>query len=120
MHQIITMTGLLTLRQIVMIRLIAEGFPGIDKELCITNPSACVETNRLLDYGIWRTEGAAFGVDDSGRIKLSFLRSTDYAKKVKDALMLDQLSDDDVERTVESLCLMEKGDTRKRMDFKYV
>lgn len=120
MHQIITMTGQLTLRQIVMIRLIAEGFPGIDKELCITNPSACVETNRLLDYGIWRTEGAAFGINDSGSIRLSFLRSTDYAKKVKDALMLDQLSEEDVKRTVESLGLREKGDTRKRMDFKYV
>lgn len=120
MHQVITMTGMLTLRQIVMIRLIAEGFPGIDKKLCITNPSACVETNRLLDYGIWRTEGAAFGVDDSGAICLSFLRSTDYAKKVKEALMLDQLSEEDVKRTVESLGLREKGDERKRMDYRYV
>ena len=103
-----------------MIRLIAEGFPGIDKKLCITNPSACVETNRLLDYGIWRTEGAALGVDDSGAIRLSFLRSTDYSKKVKEALMLDQLSEEDVKRTVDSLCLKEKGDERKRMDFRYV
>ena len=120
MHQIITMTGLLTLRQIVMIRLIAEGFKGLDKGLCITNPSACVETNRLLDYGIWRTEGALFGTDDSSRIGLSFLRSTDYAKMVNEALMLDRLSEDDVKRTVESLGLREMVDTKKRLDFKYV
>ena len=120
MHQVITMTGMLTLRQIVMIRLIAEGFPGIDKKLCITNPSACVETNRLLDYGIWRTEGAAFGVDDSGAIRLSFLRSTDYAKELKEALVLDRLSEEDVKRTVDSLCLKETGDERKRKDYRYV
>lgn len=120
MHQIITMTGMLTLRQIVMIRLIAEGFQGLNKGLCITNPSACVETNRLLDYGIWRTEGAAFGVNDSDSIGLSFLRSTEYAMKLKEDLMLERLSEEDVKRTVESLCLMEKGETRKSMDFKYV
>lgn len=78
------------------------------------------ETNRLLDYGIWRTEGAAFGVDDSGAIRLSFLRSTDYAKELKEALVLDRLSEEDVKRTVDSLCLKEKGDERKRMDYRYV
>ena len=120
MHQIITMTGMLTLRQLVMIRLIAEGFPGIDRELFITNPSACVETNRLLDYGIWYTEGAAFGVNDSGSICLSYLRPTEYSKMVSEALMLDQLSEEDVKRTVDSLDLRAVGAKRKTMDFKYV
>ena len=56
MHQVINMISSLTLRQIVLIRLIVEGFKGFDKKLFIKNPSVCVELNRLKDYGIWRTK----------------------------------------------------------------
>ena len=64
MHQMISMIGTLTFRQIVMIRLVAEGFKGMNGKLFISNPSACVEINRLKDYGIWKTGGAAFGIND--------------------------------------------------------
>lgn len=52
MHQMMTMVGNLTFRQIVMIKLISEGFKGVDIKLFIHNPYACVEINRLKDYGI--------------------------------------------------------------------
>lgn len=109
MHQMITMAGTLTLRQLVLIRLIAESFPGQDKSLYISNPSACVETRRLLDYGIWQTEGAAFGINDSASIQLSFIEATDYAEQVCTSLMLDRLSDEDVARTIDSLRLTAEG-----------
>ena len=109
MHQMITMVGMLTFRQLVLIRLIVEGFPSLDKDLYVSNPSACVEINRLLDYGIWKTNGAAFGINDSGAIQLKQLVHTDYAKQVNEALMLERLTRDDILRTVESLHLSFDG-----------
>lgn len=110
MHQIVSMTGALTFRQIVLIRLICEGFEGYDHEWFITNQSACVEVNRLQDYGLWMTEMARFKDDSSANIQLKLLKSTSYAHMVYEVLMLDKLSDDDVKRTLESLDISEKGE----------
>lgn len=112
MHQMITMVGELTLRQIVMIRLISEGFNGMNGKLFVTNPSACVEINRLKDYGIWRTEGAAFGINESGPLQLCGIIPTIYVNQVNDALMLDKLSEEDIQRVVDSLCLSEEGNVQ--------
>lgn len=105
MHQIITMVSALTFRQIVLIRLISEGFNGIDKNLYVRNPSACVEINRLLDYGIWKTGGALLGVDDSRKMKIDSISPTTYSEQVSKELMLDKLSNEDLGRTVDSLWL---------------
>ena len=113
MHQMISMTGVLTLRQIIMIHLISTGFQGIDRNQFISNPSACVEVNRLKDYGIWKTEGASFGIDDSEKIQLAQLTPTAYSKMVDEALMLDRLSKEDVERTIDSLRLTDAGDKKE-------
>lgn len=109
MHQMITMVGTMTYRQIVLIRLIAEEFKGIDKKLFISNPSACVEINRLRDYGIWQTSGAAFGINESWAIQIESLIPTLFTDKVSESLMLDKLSDEDIKRTVDSLRLTEDG-----------
>lgn len=109
MHQVITMVGNLTFRQIVMIRLINEGFDGFDEKMFISNEAACVEVNRLLDYGIWQTEGATFGTNDSWMIQLNSLIPTFYTEKVCDALMLEKLSDDDVKIVIETLQLTAEG-----------
>lgn len=109
MHQIISMVSTLTLRQIILIRLITEGFPGSDKELYITNSSVCIELYRLLDYGIWFTTGAAFGIDHSAPIQLISLRPTEYSKTIYDALMLNLISDEDVKRVVDCLRLSKEG-----------
>lgn len=109
MHQMITMVGMLTFRQIVLIRLIAEGFKDVNTDLFISNPSACVEVNRLRDYGIWKTEGAAFGINESGRIQLKSIHATDYSAIVCESLMLGKLSEDDMRRTIESLKLIDDG-----------
>ena len=109
MHQMITMVGMLTFRQIVLIRLIFEKFRGLEQDLFIHNPFACVEVNRLRDYGIWKTEGAAFGVDESGAIQLKSIIPSEYSGIVYKALMLDLLTDDDVQRTIESLDLKNAG-----------
>ena len=110
MHQTINMVGSLTLRQIILIRLISEGFKGIDNKLFISNPSACVEVNRLKDYGIWQTEGAAFGTNDSWAIQLESIIPTIYSDRVCEVLMLDKLSDEDVARTIDSLKLTTEGE----------
>lgn len=115
MHQMITMVGELTLRQIVMIRLISEGFNGMNGKLFVTNPSACVEINRLKDYGIWRTEGAAFGINESGPLQLCGIIPTIYVNQVSDALMLDKLSEEDIQRVVDSLCLSEEGTSQSTL-----
>jgi len=121
MHQMITMVGSLTYRQIVLIRLISESFKGLDGKLFVSNPSACVEINRLKDYGIWQTEGAAFGINESWAIQLDSIIPTIYSDQVCEALMLERLSEDDVKRTIDSLELTEKGDPQQFLteeDFK--
>ncbi len=110
MHQIITMVGALTYRQMVLIRLICDGFNGISQEMFITNPSACVEINRMQDYGLWMTDMAMFKDDSSAKIQIKLLKPTEYAKMVYDALMLEKLSDDDIKRTIESLAISEEGE----------
>ena len=105
MHQIISMTSSMTLRQIVMIYLITSGFDGYDQNMFITNPSACVEINRLQDYGIWKSHGAAFGRDESAAIRLANLDPTDYSFMLSRELMLEKLSESDVKRTIKSLGL---------------
>lgn len=113
MHQMINMVGTLTFRQIVLIRLIAEGFNIIDKKLFIGNPSACVEMNQLLLYGIWQTRGASFGTNNSWAIQIDSIVPTNYSAQVSEALMLERLSDDDVQRTIESLGLTAEGVAQK-------
>ena len=113
MHQMITMAGTLSLRQIVMIRLIAEDFKSLDNQLFISNPSACVEINRLLDYGIWQTEGASFSTNTSWRIQLRAIIPTLYSEQVCKELMLDRLSNDDIKRTVDSLRLTAEGEPER-------
>ena len=80
----------------------------------IHNPSACVEINRLKDYGIWQTSGAAFGINESWDLQLESIIPTIYSEKVYEALMLDRLSEDDIKRTIESLKLSKEG-TPERM-----
>lgn len=110
MHQIITMAGALSFRQIVLIRLINEGFIGITSEMFITNPSACVEVSRMQDYGLWMTDKVTFKDDASAEIQIKDLQPTVYSKMVGEALMLDKLSEEDIKRTIESLALSEKGE----------
>lgn len=109
MHQIITMAGLLSFRQLVMIRLISEGFKGLDGKLFIGNPSACVEVNRLKDYGIWQTAGAALGIDETAPLQLGNIYPTYYSDQVCEELMLDRISDEDVQIVTDSLHLTSKG-----------
>ena len=89
MHQIIMMAGTLTYRQVVLIRLICEGFKGISPEMFVTNPSACVEINRMRDYGLWMTDMAMFKNDASATIQVKLLKPTNYTQMVYDALMLE-------------------------------
>ncbi len=121
MHQVITMAGTLTFRQIVMIRLISEGFKGLNSKLFVGNPSACVEINRLKDFGIWQTTGAAFGINESATIQLDSIYATDYADQVCEELMLDKLSDNDIKIVIESLHLTNEGTPQSELteeDFK--
>lgn len=115
MHQIITMVSALTFRQIVMIRLISESFKGIDSNLFIHNPAACVEINRLKDYGIWQTEGASFGINESSDLQLNSIIPTTYSNVVCEALMLERISDEDVKRTIESLGLISEGNAQQQL-----
>ena len=81
----------------------------VNGKLFIGNPSACVEVNRLKDYGIWQTSGAAFGINESVEIQLDNIIATIYSDKVSEELMLDRLSDNDIQIVIESLGLTEKG-----------
>lgn len=72
-----------------------------------------MEINRLKDYGIWQTEGAAFGINESWAIQLKSIIPTRYSDQVSKALMLDRLSEDDVKRTIETLRLTTEGEQQR-------
>lgn len=109
MHQILNMADALTFRQLVMIRLIAEDFKGLNKKLFISNPTACVEINRLLDFGIWQTAGAQLGINKSWKIQLESIIPTIYSDEVCKSLMLENLSEDDINEAIRSLSLATGG-----------
>lgn len=115
MHQMIVMVGSLTFRQLVMIRLIDEGFKGLDGECLISTPSVCVEMNRLKDYGIWQTGGITFGINESHPIKLKGIHKTDFTSQVYEDLMLDRLSDEDVQRAIDSFALKRQGTPKREL-----
>lgn len=115
MHQMITMAGALSFRQIVMIRLIADDFKGMDKKMFISNPSACVEMNQLLSYGIWQTSGAPFGTNNSWAIQLDSIIPTYFSDQVCEALMLDRLEENDIKIAIDSLGLTEEGEKQSEL-----
>lgn len=109
MHQMLKMIDALTFRQLVMIRLIAEDFKGLDKKLFINNPTACVEINRLLDFGIWQTAGAQFGINKSWKLQLESIIPTTYSDEVSKSLMLETLTEDNINETIKGLSLTTEG-----------
>lgn len=115
MHQIVSMVSALTFRQIVLIRLIDEGFKDLDENLYVTEPTMCVEINRLKDYGIWQTEGASFGINESWHIQLKTIIPTIYSEKVCKVLMLDKISEEDINRTIDGMELKPDGSPMKML-----
>lgn len=110
MHQIINMAGTLSFRQIVLIRLINEGFKGWSQNLFITKQSACVEINRMRDYGLWMTDMAMFKNDASAGLQIKFLKPTAYTRTICEALLLEKISDEDVRIIVDSLAISDQGE----------
>ena len=93
----------LTYRQIILIRLISEQFPGQDQKHSITAPDACVEVMDLLNYGIWKAPGAFLSQDNSQPIKLKSLDPTPYAKQLSMEFMLDDIAEDEVRHILDTL-----------------
>lgn len=103
----------LSFRQIVLIRLISERFTGINPELCITAPDACVEVMELINCGIWKAPGAFLSQDNSRPIPLKTLEPTPYAEKLNVELMLDDLAKEDVEHIIKTLKVGESANTNE-------
>lgn len=102
-YQTQKMIDRLTFRQLVLIKLISDRFPGENQEECITAYDACVETMDLINYGIWKAPGAFLGQDNSQPIPLKNLIPTKYADKLKKELMLDDIAAEVVEQVKSTL-----------------
>lgn len=109
MHHIISLVGTLSLRQIIMIKLIIEGFNNIDKELYITNSYACVEINVLLNYGIWSREKLPIETNNTHTIQIKTLLPTIAAKDIYNSLSLEDIPIIEVEKVMKSLQLSTRG-----------
>ena len=105
----------LTYRQLILLRLLDDGFPDIQQELCINNPSICVELNQLLQLGFWKTSGVYFGTNNSGPIQISELKKTDFCSSFVERLMLNNLDIVDVEKVKNSLFIEESDETLHKM-----
>ena len=115
MHQIVSMVSALTFRQTVLIRLIDEGFNGLDENQFVTDPTMCVEINRLKDYGIWQTGGISFGINESWHIQLKMIIPTIYSETLCRVLMLDKISEEDIKRAVDGMELKSEGSPMKML-----
>lgn len=111
-HLTMKMIDRLTYRQLILIRLICAGFPGRDKEMCITSPDVCVETMDLVTYGIWCAPGAFLDQNNSLPIQLNLLVATDYAKELYDELMLGSIDINEV-NAVEATFNIRKSNIQK-------
>lgn len=106
LHQKISLVGGLTYRQVVIIYFLVNNLLEHSDEESITNPTACIETNQLIDYGICKTTDLIMaGTNKSSPIKLSFIKETDYAKQLYDDFVLSKLDINDISTIVETLGL---------------
>lgn len=106
LHQKIGLVGELTYRQIVFIYFLEQNLLGHSQEESITNSTACVEINQLINYGICQTTDLIIGgTNKSSPIKLSFIKVTDYAKQLYDDLLLDDLNSNDIQKIISTLDL---------------
>lgn len=102
-------------RQLILLRLLDDGFPENQQELCINNPSICVELNQLLQLGFWKTSGVYFGTNNSGPIQISELKKTNFCSNFVERLMLNNLDIVDVEKVKNSLFIEESDETLHKM-----
>ena len=109
LHQITSMTGDLSFRQLVLIYLINEDFPSINRDMYISNPHACVEIKQLLKYGIWELSGMLFSENNTAPIQIETINKTSFAQVVSDRLMLTSLNFENIKDVIDSLQLKEDG-----------
>lgn len=103
LYHTLKMTDRLTYRQLVIIRLICDKFPGKDPEESITEPDACVETMDLLNFGIWGAPGAFLNPNNSNPIQLKILQPTDYARTLCKDMMLERLPEEELCHVLDTL-----------------
>lgn len=80
-QQISNTLAKLSWRQVVLIKLISEGFYGYDTTLVPQSHSAAIEINELQQYGFWQSEGAMFSLDYSRTFPLKDIKATDYCQE---------------------------------------
>lgn len=105
MHHVISLVGNLSLRQLIMIKLITERFDNVDKELYITNSYACIEINVLLNYGIWSREKLPIETNSTHTIQINSLTPTKVAEDIYNSLSLNDISEDCTQNVIDSLLL---------------
>lgn len=94
----------LTWRQLVLIHLISNHFPGCTKGSCIHNHTACVEVNELLRYGVWAQKGSPYDMNNSDPICIYLLEPTDFAHSLASMMSIADYGQgviDDVINTLE-------------------
>lgn len=109
LHQITSMTGELSFRQLVLIYLINEDFPNINRNMFISNPHACVEIKQLLQNGIWELSGMPFSENNSAPIQIETINKTSFAQVVSDSLMLSSIPENDLQRVIDTLGITPDG-----------
>lgn len=105
LQQISNTLSKLSWRQVVMVKLISERFPGCNLDLIPTNHSAAIEINELQQYGFWQSEGARFGINNSVTYRLKDIVPTEYCRSFVLLTGMDIISKEDKCEVVKSLSL---------------
>lgn len=90
LHANINLLSEMTFRQIVILKIFADGFNDEIKDNSITNPTACIEVNKLLQTGLLRREGVPMTEDKSAPVKVDDLFVTDYGQQILEGLLLNE------------------------------
>lgn len=96
-----------TWRQLVLIYLISNRFPGYSKSSCIHNHTACVEVNELLTYGIWRQKGAPYDTNNSDPISIESLEPTDFAHSLASKMSITDYGEQPIKDVISTLDMYE-------------
>lgn len=87
---IINIFSRLSFRQLLLIKLINEGFAGVDRTLSITNPVVSVEMQELYHLGLWDMLGKYVNPNYNNTQDLFHIKETKFSKSLYDRLSLKE------------------------------
>ena len=99
-HFIISLLSKLSFRQLILVKLIVEGFAERNKDMFITRPEISIELSELQSLGLWGTYGIEITQSLDNSRSLQHIRVTDFGKSFYNKLDLASIISQEDENSV--------------------